>query len=235
MSIKILTAHVNNHFYNSFFIHNPYIWPHNLTGINNKGSNRGLPEIYNSFINDNLANDCWLFFLHEDFEIKSSLDHILKLPKNSVYGTFGVRLENGIPIAYGTHRCSNKDGSRAVSAGKNVHSTINVDALDCQSILIHTSLLRKYKSLRFDESLKYDLYAEDLCMQAKLLELSVQVINLQFQHYSHGNIQPRYHECLKYLSEKYPDHAIPGTCSFIGGQAHTLEKNFKYDIIAMNQ
>ena len=42
-------------------------------------------------------------FVHEDFEIRQSLRSILALDPGHVYGTFGVRMQDNFPVAYGQH------------------------------------------------------------------------------------------------------------------------------------
>jgi hypothetical protein len=99
--------------------------------------------------------------------------------------------------------------------------------------MVHTSLLSRYPTLRFDERLTFDLYAEGFSINAQeRFGITVKVVPLKFQHYSHGNLTERYYEGLHYLASKYPDVAVAGSCSFIGGRASTLEKLFKYNIRA---
>ena len=77
------------------------------------------------------------------------------------------------------------------------------------------------------------IIAEDFCINARERHrIDVQVFPLRFQHYSHGNITERYHAGLRYLAAKYPDTAVPGSCSFIGGRAHELERHFRYQVRA---
>lgn len=232
--IKIISVFINEVMFNNFFNLNSNLLRYDILGIDNRKRNAGLPKIYNEMIDMHIHKDMWLFFVHEDFEVKGSLEHIFHLDKDTIFGTFGVRMDEGKPpMGFGRHTCSNKDGSNAVQAGLPINNSEAVQTIDCQSILVHTSLLRKHASLRFDEQLTFDLYAEDLCLNAScLLGLSINVFPLQFQHYSHGKITERYHKGLAYLQEKYPNHALPGSCSFIGGKYAELEKIFKYDIQA---
>ena len=226
--IKICVVYINVSMFRAFFDLNPCLWPYDVKGVDNRLKNFGLPKIYNELIESNIDANCWLFFVHEDFEIKESLLKINNLDVNCIYGTFGVRLENGVPIGYGSHVCSNKDGSNAVRVGLVVDSPMEVDSLDCQSVLVHASLLKKHPVLRFDENLSFDLYAEEFCMKARFeLEIDVKVFDLDFQHYSHGNITDRYHQGLVYLAGRYPDRAVAGSCSFIGGRAAGLEGKFE--------
>ncbi len=232
--IKIISVCVNPEMYHRFFINNTNINRYELIYIDNRKYNYGLPKIYNEIIEEYKDENCWLFFVHEDLEIKSSLSIIYSLDPHCIYGTFGIKLEHGyIPVAYGKHICSNKDGSEAVETGIEIFAPVNVQTLDCQSILINTSLLRKYLSLRFDENLTFDLYVEDFCINAHENHgLDVKVFPLQFQHYSHGKMLERYYNGLQYLAQKYPNIAVPGSCSFIGGKAVELERKFTYQIRA---
>lgn len=219
--------------YHSFFTSQPYVNRHELIGIDNRQLNRGLPVIYNEVINKYINKDCWLFFVHEDFEIKSGLEAIDKLDKNFVYGTFGINFESNVPVAYGKHICSNKDGTRAVEVGNEIQDTVRVQTIDCQSILVHTMLLAKHPRLRFDENLTFDLYAEDFSINAREWhEIDIKVFPLEFHHYSHGKLTERYYAGLRYLASKYPDVAVAGSCSFIGGKAGELEKKFTYNVLA---
>lgn len=229
--LRLVSVFINPVMFTNFFHMNSALLPYEVIGIDNREHNKGLPTLYNEIIEQYLAEDedCWLFFVHEDFEIKDGLDIVHTLDPNAVYGTFGVRMEYNVPVGIGQHICSNKDGSNAVVAGLEAVEPEAVDSLDCQSILLHTSLLRQYPSLRFDDPLRFDLYAEDLCIHAGCqLGLPIYVFPLDFQHYSHGNITQRYHDGLAYLAEKYPDEVVPGACSFVGGKATEMNADL-YD------
>lgn len=230
-NLKIITVVVDPTMYERFFLQNPVVNGCDLVSIDNRPLNRGLPIIYNELIARHLDDDCWLLFVHEDYEIKDGLSVIGSLAKGHVYGTFGLNFENNSPAPYGRHTCSNKDGSRAVEVGHAVTQPVTVQTLDCQSILVHTSLLRSHPKLRFDERLTFDLYAEDFCINAKFnLGITAKVFPLTFQHYSHGKLTERYYSGLRYLAEKYPAVAVAGSCSFIGGRASELEKYFVYGV-----
>lgn len=231
--LRIVSVYINESMFTSFFTHNTALLHYDIIGLDNRELNQGLPTLYNEIIEKYLDEDCWLFFVHEDFEIKGSLEGIFALDPMAIYGTFGVRMQKNAPVGIGQHVCSNKDGSNATTAGIKVEHLEAVQSLDCQSILLHTSLLRKYPSLRFDEPLRFDLYAEDLCLYAGCqLELPIYVFPLDFQHYSHGRITERYYKGLDYLKAKYPNDVIPGSCSFVGGRSEEMEKIFQYDITA---
>lgn len=233
--LRIVSVFINEPMFTNFFRLNTGLLQYEVIGLDNREHNQGLPTLYNQSIDQALAEpeDRWLFFVHEDFEIKGPLAPIFDLDPNAVYGTFGVRMQNNVPLGIGQHTCSNKDGSNAVQAGLAIEQPEPVESLDCQSILLHTTLLRQYPSLRFDEALRFDLYAEDLCLHAgRELGLPIYVFPLDFQHYSHGRITERYYQGLAYLAEKYPNEVVPGACSFVGGKATEMEKIFQYDIQA---
>lgn len=231
--ITVVTVYITPEMYRAFFTSNPHFSDCRLIGIDNRQLNRGLPSIYNEIIQSDRNRDCWLFFLHEDLQVKSSLAAIGELDRGFVYGTFGVRLEGRAPVPYGRHTCSDKDGSNAVEAGIAIDAPVAVQTLDCQTLLVHTSLLAQYPQLRFDEKLSFDLYGEDFCIHAReRYGIESRVFPLEFQHYSHGNITQRYRDGLRYLAGKYPNVAVPGSCSFIGGRAADLEKHFTYNIRA---
>lgn len=231
--LRIVSVFINESMFRNFFSLNSALLPYEVIGLDNREHNQGLPTLYNQIIDQYIDEDCWLFFVHEDFEIKESLDAIFDLDPMAIYGTFGVRMQKNAPIGIGQHICSNKDGTNAAVAGIPIDAPEAVQSLDCQSILLHTSLLRQHPSLRFDEPLRFDLYAEDLCLHGGCeLGIPIYVFPLNFQHYSHGRITERYYNGLAYLAEKYPNEVIPGSCSFVGGRSAEMEKIFKYDIQA---
>lgn len=232
-NLSICVVYVNEVMFRCFFELNSRLLEYDIKGVDNRKVNEGLPAIYNRFINEKISEDCWLFFVHEDFDIRSDLSYLSSLDRDCIYGTFGVYMEGDVPVGVGCHTVSRKDGSNVQKVGLEVAECKEVETVDCQSILVHTSLFRKHKDLRFDENLSFDLYAEDLCINAKHnFGLSVKVFPLVFQHYSHGKITDRYYRGLEHLAQKYPDYAVPGSCSFIGGKAKKLEKKFSYDIVA---
>ena len=54
---------------------------------------------------------------------------------------------------------------KIVRLGRRVKTGIKVQTFDCQCLIIHSSLINRYK-LRFDENLTFDLYVEDFCANA---------------------------------------------------------------------
>lgn len=232
-AIRIFVPFINEAMVERFFRKNPYLDGVDVSLIDNRGVNSGISEIYNSVIASSLDQDLWLLFVHEDFEIRGPLFDLTDLPRNAVYGTFGVRMSGHSPIGVGRHTCSRKDGSEAVKLGAKIETPTWVDTLDCMAIMLHTSMLRKHPGLRFDQNLSFDLYCEEFCLNAQEnFGIPVMVLPLAFQHYSHGKITERYFRGLEHLARRYPDSAMPGSCSFVGGQAERLAANFTYLIKA---
>jgi hypothetical protein len=232
--VRIFVPYVNEKMARRFFEGNPNLKGIDVELIDNRVRGAGLPCLYNEIIERYLDEDVWLFFVHEDFEVQGRFFDTTLLPAQAIYGTFGVRLKDGfMPVAYGQHRCSNKDGSDVIKVGLVIDAPTWVETLDCQSVLVHTSMLRDRPRLRFDESLTFDLYAEDFCIRAQeTFGLPALVVPLQFQHYSKGKVSERYWKGLRYLAAKYPAVGVPGACSFIGGNVAALESRFTYDIPA---
>ena len=231
--LRVFVPFINETMAGNFFRHNPRLDGIDVDLIDNRVRGAGLPELYNEVIEAHLGEDCWLFFVHEDFEIQGPLFDLASLSRDVVHGTFGVRMRGHVPVAIGRHVCSQKDGSKPVKVGEEIEEPTWVDTIDCQSILLHTSLLRRHEDLRFDEMLTFDLYCEEFCLNAQVnFGIPVLIAPLRFQHYSHGRITDRYHRGLDHLARRYPNCAMPGTCSFIGGRAADLGVHFKYDIEA---
>lgn len=228
--LSIFVPYVNREMADQFFTANSNLSEFDIHLIDNRERAAGLPLIYNEIIGRHIEEDRWLFFVHEDFEVKGAFIDTSHLAINGVYGTFGIRLMRNAPVPYGRHICSNKDGSRRVEVGMGISRPTWVETLDCQSVLLHTRMLRANPFLRFDEALTFDLYAEEFCLNAQENHgIPILVVPMAYQHYSHGRVTERYWRGIAHLATKYPDAAYPAACSFIGGRAADLEKHFIYD------
>ncbi|WP_282152197.1 hypothetical protein [Ruegeria atlantica] len=231
--LRIFVPFVSETMATDLFTRNPNLSGQDIHLIDNRDRSAGLPELYNEIIEKHLDEDAWLFFVHEDFEVQGELLDTESLAKEAVYGTFGIRMSGHLPNAYGQHKCSDRDGTSVQQVGLPITAPTWVETLDCVAILLHTRLLRERSGLRFDQTLTFDLYAEDLCINAQEnFGIPVLVVPLEFQHYSKGYVTERYWRGIRHLGEKYPNVAMPGSCSFIGGKAADLEANFTYDIPA---
>ena len=77
------------------------------------------------------------------------------------------------------------------------------DTVDCQCLIVHSSLIQRHK-LRFDENLTFDFYVEEFCINAsERYDVKLKVIPLKCVHYSGGNITERFYNSVKYVQEKY--------------------------------
>jgi predicted HAD superfamily hydrolase len=234
LNITIAVVYITNKFFNNFYVNNERLRGYSLIGVDNRKNNQSLTVIYNKIIDAHIDTNSWLVFAHEDLLFLDDLSVISGLNPKCLYGSFGVRLENNfLPVGYGNHICSNKDGSDATEVGISIDKPAKVDTLDCQCIVVHTTLLQEYPELRFDENLSFHLYVEDFCILANSkYGISSKVLPLRFQHFSFGQMDDEYYKSLEYLDNKYPAAALPGPCSFIGGKAELLSKKYTYDIKA---
>lgn len=199
-----------------------------LCPIDNRVENDYITTCYNREIRRLLNNDAWIVFCHEDFEFLENPAPLLEAAdKDSIYGPIGgviysekhwLLKERWSGVFRGKIMESEKDGSNVIESGINVPMETEVDTLDCQCMIVHSSLLRKF-ALRFDERLSFDLYVEDFCINAFLrYGVKTRILQIGCQHYSRGKVMPRFHEQLKYLASKYPEYEAFGAVGyFIGG------------------
>ena len=243
--IIFITVFKNINIYNKLILDNKFTQDFKKFPLDNNPENKHIPVRYNEFLNNyNYQQEAWFVFCHEDWELKDSgfQDSLNKLEKNSIYGPIGVKLKGIRQVFFnkfllfpsklkrhlrGAVIHSNKDGScpsicgcfidNSMNINNNLVSKSPVDTLDCQCLIIHSSLVEKY-NLRFDENLSFDLYAEDFCINSKRkYNITSYAINIFCQHHSKGNITDRYYKQLEYLSNKYKNRLYGGAVSIIGG------------------
>ncbi len=206
--------------YNRLVKENPF-YPKGVifTAFDNNKENLTIPVRYNSFLDSyDYSNEDWFVFCHEDWELKEDLEKRLNnLDKNNLYGVIGTSLNwNGFSNpTHGEIENSNKDGSGLIKYGNPNNNLMPVGTFDCQCLIVHSSLVKKYK-LRFDENLTWDLYVEDFCISARENHaISSNILQLNCQHYSFGHIEERFYKQYRYLQQKFK-HAKNGyvsTCS----------------------
>ncbi|MCQ2966099.1 MAG: hypothetical protein MJ250_05105 [Alphaproteobacteria bacterium] len=175
--------------------------------FDNNKENIGISARYNSFLeNNDYSKDAWFIFCHEDWELKEDISSKLSnLDKNALYGPIGVTFGKFWKLATtkGEITQSDKDGNDISKQGHFVHTNEVVGTFDCQCLIVHSSLIKKY-NLRFDENLLFDLYVEDFCINAReKYDICSKVLQMECQHYSEGNITDRFYKQLKYLRNKY--------------------------------
>ncbi len=232
--------------YNKCYKNNPVINGsdnYKLVDFDNVKENLPVPVRYNSFLdNYDYNNPAWFVFCHPDWELKD-MDFekkINKLSQNNLYSAYGVThsvIENKVysfPVGY--IQTYMRDGSNAKELNKQLLSSdsnlIKCDTFDCMMIFVHSSLIEKY-NLRFDENLKWDLYVEDFCINAKeKYDINSYVLPLNHCHYSNScySIIPKsYYLTLSYINKKYPHSLYGGTCSAIGGKSEIYKEATNID------
>ncbi|MBO7166282.1 MAG: hypothetical protein J6V88_02025 [Kiritimatiellae bacterium] len=205
---------------------NPFLDGCELAPYDNRKTNDHISTAYNKLINTRPVNeDAWYMFAHEDFQLQESLKpHLEDLDKNVLWGPIGAATKPRFGIYYqwqllGKIEECKKDGSDVRPVGRSVMKGTQVDTFDCQSLIVHSSLIQQH-NLRFDEKLSFDLYVEDFCIQAReKANILSKILPLKARHWSGGNVQKRYYEQESYLNKKYPSSCYTGTSSWtLGGK-----------------
>lgn len=205
---------------------NPFLKGCELVLYDNRKTNDNITTAYNRLISARPADeDAWYMFAHEDFQLQESLiPHFDALDKNSLWGPIGAMTKPRFGIYYqwqllGVIEECKKDGSDVKAIGKNVAKGTLVDTFDCQSLIVHSSLIQQL-NLRFDENLSFDLYVEDFCIAAReKANILSKILPLKTRHWSGGNVQRRYYEQESYINKKYPSSCYTGISSWtLGGK-----------------
>ena len=188
---------------------NPFFDSFERIAFDNNKDNLSIPYRYNSFL-DPLpeAYQGWIVFCHEDWKCEEDLSLILPgLDRDKIYGPIGVfiqhRLCRDYIIAVGKIKMCDKNGRRLVTAGRHCPKSGRVDCLDCQCVIVHSSLIRKYK-LRFDENLSFDMYVEDFCASAhENFGIITEVVPIRCIHFSYGVLGESFRKALEYVQQKF--------------------------------
>lgn len=224
--------------YEACIASNPCCADCELRSLDNRTANEWITILYNRVLDGLTESDTrWLVFCHEDFKPLVSLLPLLEqADENKIYGTIG-----GVMVprrrwllggvwpgeVRGEIVQSEKDGSGARTYGVRMPLDTLVETVDCQCLIVHTSLVRKF-GLRFDENLSFDLYTEDFCLGAYLnYGIQTAILPLKCQHFSHGNIQPRFFEQKAYLDRKYPTAESFGSVGYTIGGGRTVMRRFQ--------
>ena len=229
-SPKIISVVRDFNMYERCLRKNPNAEGCDLVPIDNRRTNDHIGTCYNRAL-DSLdpTKPTWLVFCHEDFEPQEPLVEVLAdLDLTSIYGPIGAITVRRFGIYYqwrlvGTIEESAKSGQGVGLVGTSTKRGTQADTLDCQCLIVHSSLIEKYH-LRFDENLSFDLYAEDFCIMAKERHgiLSI-IVPFKCHHWSRGSVQARYFTQLNYLNAKWPNAAYTGTATqLIGGGGSIL-------------
>ncbi|MDR0952799.1 MAG: hypothetical protein LBM71_01215 [Elusimicrobiota bacterium] len=212
--MQIISVVRNFEMYNKLVKNNPYNNGAVFNCFDNTIHNNHIPQHYNNFLdNYNYANPDWLVFCHEDFEVKEFLPPKLQnIDKNKIYGSIGREFfTSNLSYILKYQRAAIGQIEESDKTGKNkflngvFYKTppLAVGTLDCQCIIVHSSLVKKY-NLRFDKNLSFDLYAEDFCISAREAHnIKTNVLQIKCQHWSSGNVGERFLQQFFYLQQKY--------------------------------
>ena len=184
--------------------------PNNAGGefvaFDNLAENLSVTARYNSFLDSwDYSREAWFVFVHEDYEFLEPVGPLLaKADRRSIYGTCGARSTHpGDDIVWALN--SNRDGTDLGLYGSPFCGQPTVLTSDCNCLVVHSSLVREF-SLRFDEKLTFDLYAEDFEIAAfERFGIPTKILGVANHHYSFGNIAPRFFVQRRYLMDKYRD------------------------------
>lgn len=179
-----------------------------LVDYDNNVENLSVTKRYNDFI-DSLGpeDDSWIVFCHEDWQALENLAGAVKdFDKKIIYGPVGVFVRDGrrsdLIVGTGSIMECDKDGGNPRRLAM-VCRKGRVDTLDCQCVIVHSSLLAGYE-LRFDENLKFDMYAEDFCANAFVkCGIQTRVEEIRCMHWSRGVISASFDQALEYVRAKY--------------------------------
>ena len=191
---------------------NRHMMKHDVVYFNNEVENTGIPERYNSFI-DSRKKESWFIFCHQDFEFLSDIsEKIYILSKDIVYGVIGAEKTEGIWSLYG--QIYQKSGNRIFKLGIPIDGYRIIKNVDCQCMIIHSSIFHKHKDLRFDTNLKFHQYSEEFSMNAfKNFGIKTAVVQLDSLHKSLGALSPDYHEAVSYINKKHGIDYYISTCN----------------------
>ena len=194
--------------YNRLVKENCFLSEAQFVAFDNLNENKTISARYNSFLEAyDYSKPQWLIFCHEDWELKENLAEKLSLlDKNAIYGPTG-RFDNMAGLKenqnIGQIINSDKNGQNAENVGLYCDVLTKVGTLDCQCLIVHSSLVEKFR-LRFDEKLSFDLYVEDFCINAREnYNIPTYILQINCQHYSRGTLQPRFFKQYSYLCKKW--------------------------------
>lgn len=189
---------------------NPFVDGCEVVAIDNRRGNTPVSVCYNRFLDSfDYARPGWLVFCHEDWEVEEDLRSALEgLSEECLWGPVGARgaWSPGRPFRrriMGQIEECRKDGSGLRSIGSPVRKGTVADSLDCQSLIVHSSLVQKF-GLRFDPVFTFDLYVEDFCVGAReKYDIYTRTLPLKCCHWSYGTVGERYNTLATNFDRKW--------------------------------
>lgn len=232
MSVCVITPVRDPVAYEQNLAKNPHLIGCRLVMLDNTAENLPITQRYNRFLDAyDFSTPAWFIFCHEDFEPQEPVrDALIQADPASLYGTIGVAMRMLVGVwprkaFLGETRWPGKLRGRSVASGT------PCETVDCCCLIVHSSLIQK-TGLRFDETLSFDLYTEDFCIEAAKQGIVTRILALESLHHSTGTIGERYRKQLAYLNEKHAGSCHAATaCAFIGTpglrlRAATWVRNF---------
>lgn len=231
MMHKIICVYNNKKFFESIIKDNQNLKDCEIVDYDNTKKNIAITKLYNKFIDEYIQTsqeNFWCFFIHQDFGFMEDINLVIqRLDKNYVFGAIGIKFndefsfkadknvppENKIPIrSIVGHILQGDKGFNFHSYGVELEESQTATAIDCCCIILHSSLIKKY-NLRFDENLKFHMYAEDICYKAKHeFGIDTKVVPAKCFHIGEGSLNQDFHDAAQYLKDKYNLDMVPSTC-----------------------
>jgi len=232
MKTKVVCVFNNQEVFDNSVKNNENLNGCELFSYDNREENISITNRYNKFIEENVVesdSDFWCVFIHQDFGFMENVNFVIeKLNKEHIYGPIGAKVFKG--LFFGKKGMDRKIKFKTdltlvlgeILRGDNIdelkkygrcffYPTI-VDAVDCCCIMIHSSLIKKY-NLRFDENLKFHMYAEELCYRAKQkYKIKTKVVPIKCYHLGKGKLDEDYKKSVQYLKDKFKIKKVPSTC-----------------------
>lgn len=239
MDIIVVSPVLDFEMYSRCVADNPVLFDYPKIHFDNRKGNERISVLYNRFLDTyDYTHASWLCFCHEDFQPLEPLSPILgTLSQDALYGPIGSRLSCRQPFfpPGGLWECellgridqSDKDGQNLRTMGTAVEAKTVVDTLDCQCLILHSSLVSRYQ-LRFDEKLSFDLYVEDFCATAYSKHgIQTRIVPFKCQHWSGGTIAKRFMEQRDYLRKKYPNNEFASSTGHTIGAGRTCLRRWQ--------
>lgn len=187
---------------------NPFFEGCSLFMLDNSVENKSVTSRYNTFLeSDACEGDVWIVLCHEDWEpLENVCEKVRNLDRNYLWGNIGIFVEEqprvDVLMNIGYVKQSKKDSDkRSEIVGREIEA--RVDTFDCQCIIMHSSLVKRF-GLRFDEKLSFDMYVEEFCIRAyEQYGIQSRTLMLDACHHSTGNLSESFYASLEYVRAKF--------------------------------
>lgn len=223
-----ITVSRNLEMYEAFVKNNIFNKGADFVCYDSNVENIPITRRYNHFLDHyDYNNEDWFIFCHEDWQIKEEwLHHFVDLDRDSIYGPTGTKLvikslKKANKYFLGQIENSYKDGSALRKHGISVETGTEVGTFDCMCIIIHSSLIQKFK-VRFDENLDWHLYTEELCIRLKEdYGIKSKIIQVDCRHWSLGKLDDNFKKSLAYVEHRFHEisnfYSATVTSKYFGG------------------